>query len=505
MLGFLASAVAALAPSESNAFEFADGVAFDFQATDCWVEPRGVAPTDCGWLTVPERWERPNADRLRLPVVIYRARDPDPSLAPVIYLSGGPGYPALGPAGAHIAVWRRAADELFPGRTLIIFDQRGSGLGSPRLACPEGDDPRVWWGLSTDPLQFADSKARVRAAYTVCHQHLLAEGHDLSAFNSSQSSADVEALRRALGLESVVLFGISYGTRHALTVMRQYPTHIAAAVLDSTIPPQAMRPGTDAEAYGATLDRLFAACAADADCSAAYPSLKAQLLALLVELERTPVILEIDNLESPRPLYARIDHRVFLDILRHVMYNTASISSLPALIAGVAKGEYWRLKPHAENTFYGRFPREYDVGMHLSVTCHDQAGVQLRQSNIDGTGPYPYLSDYVAWVRDLEPCPVWPVGVSAPVETTAVVSAVPSLLLAGGFDASTPVELAELAAKNLSAGHLVVFPANAHGQLSSSKCAREVLREFLIDPRVRPGPACLQSLRQPAFLALGGG
>ena len=131
--------------------------------------------------------------------------------------------------------------------------------------------------------------------------------------------------------------------------------------------------------------------------------------------------------------------------------------------------------------------------------------MRLRQSDIDGTGPYPYLGDYVAWVRDLEPCPVWPVGVPEPVETTAVVSAVPSLLLAGGFDASTPVELAEVAAKTLSTAHLFVFPANAHGQLSSSKCAREVLRAFLINPQIRPDPVCLQSLRQPSFLALGGG
>ncbi len=505
MLGVLVSAVAALLASESSAFESAAGAAVDFQATDCWVEPSGVAPTDCGWLTVPERWERPDADRLRLPVVIYRARDPDPSLAPVVYLSGGPGYPALGPTGAHIVGWRRAADDLFPGRTLVIFDQRGTGLGSPRLACPEGDDPRVWWDLSTDPREFGDAKARLRAAYTVCHQRLLAEGRDLSAFNSRQSAADVEALRRALGLESVVLFGISYGTRLALTVMRRYPTHIAAAVLDSVIPPQAMRPGADGKAFGASLDRLFVACAAHAACSAAYPNLEAQFLALLVELERTPVILEIANLESPEPLYARIDHRVFLDILRHEMHHTARISGLPALIAGVAKREYWRLKPHADNTFYGIFPREYDVGTRLSVICHDQAGVRLRQSDIDGTGPYPYLGDYVAWVRDLEPCPVWPVGVPEPVETTAVVSAVPSLLLAGGFDASTPVELAEVAAKTLSTAHLFVFPANAHGQLSSSKCAREVLREFLINPQIRPDPVCLQSLRQPSFLALGGG
>ena len=503
-LGFVVGALAAVATSGGGALAFADPAPVDFQATGCWVEPGGTAPTECSWLTVPENWQRPQGKHLKLSVVIHRARDPDPSLAPVIFLSGGPGTPALGRAGTNIIPARKAADRLFPGRSFILFDQRGSGLGAPRLACPEGDDPRVWWDLSTDPEQFGNLKARLQGAAAACHQRLLAEGHDLSAFNTRQSAADVEALRRALGVERVVLFGISYGTRLALAVLRHYPTHVAAAILDSVIPPGALWPGSDGEAYGAALDRLFAACAAQADCAAAYPNLKAEFLALLVELERTPVILEVENLESPGPLHARIDHRVFLDILRHEMYHAARISGLPALIAGLAKGEYRRLKPHAENTFYGPFPREFDLGMRLSVLCRDQAGVPPRLSDIDGSGPYPYLADYVAWVRDLDPCHVWPVGAPAPAETAAVESTVPSLLFAGAFDAATPVELAEQAAQTLSASHLVIFPANAHGQLSS-KCAQEVIREFLVNPQVRPGPACLKSLRQPAFLAFGGG
>ena len=92
----------------------------EFQPTDCWVKPKSKAKTDCGWLTVPEDWEHPDAQKLKLPVVIYRALNPDPSLRPVIYLSGGPGYPALGYNGEAIWAWRRSADILFPGRSLII-------------------------------------------------------------------------------------------------------------------------------------------------------------------------------------------------------------------------------------------------------------------------------------------------------------------------------------------------------------------------------------------------
>lgn len=473
--------------------------AVHFEPTDCWGTLESRSPTYCGWFTVPEDWDSVGDGTVTLPVVIYRPRIAEPDLPPVIYFAGGPGYPALGPSGGDVAGWRRAADRLFPGRSLIIFDQRGSGLGSPRLSCPEGKDPQIWWDLSTDPLRFEGIRKRLRAAYTSCRDRLLAEGIDLAAFNSRQSAADVEALRRVLGHERIVVFGISYGTRLALTVMRHYPHSVAAAVLDSVLPPQSVLPDLDGSSYGATLDRLFAACAAHLDCAAAYQDLAGDLDRLLTRLAKTPAILEVDNLKSFKPLYARVDQHLFLAILRREMQHTPSLSRLPGLIAGMAKGEDWRLKPHAENIIYGRFPRDYDVGMHFSVVCHDEG--ERRSS--EATDEQSRLSDYVAWVRALDLCPIWPSGQAHPSEVEPVESAVPSLLLAGALDAVTTVELAEAAAETLVTSHLFVFAATAHGQLGSSDCAREVLRAFLASPRERPAPPCLATQRRPAFLALG--
>jgi hypothetical protein len=62
----------------------------EFQTAYCCVVLDSKARTDCGWLVVPEDWENPGAQKLKLPVVIYRALNPDPAKAPVIYLSGAP-------------------------------------------------------------------------------------------------------------------------------------------------------------------------------------------------------------------------------------------------------------------------------------------------------------------------------------------------------------------------------------------------------------------------------
>ena len=473
--------------------------AVHFEQTDCWGTLGSRSPTYCGWFTVPADWDSLGEGTVTLPVVVYRPRIAEPGLAPVIYLAGGPGYPALGPGGGDVAAWRRAADRLFPGRKLIIFDQRGSGFGTPQLDCPEGNDPQIWWGLSTDPQRFEGIRQRLWSAYTMCRDRLLAEGIDLSAFNSRQSAADVEALRRVLGHDRVVVFGISYGTRLALTVMRHYPDRVAAAVLDSVLPPQSVMPHLDGEGFRAVLERLFAACAAHLDCAAAYPDLRGDLRRLLTRLAKTPAIVEVDNLKSFKPLYARVDQHLFLTILRREMQHTASLSRLPGLIAGMAKGEDWRLKPHAENVIYGSFPRDYDMGMHLSVVCHDEG--ERRSGEV--TGKQSSLSGYIAWVRSLDLCSIWLSGQVHPSEVEPVASAVPTLLLAGALDASTTVELAETAAETLAVSHLFVFPATAHGQLGSSDCAREVVRAFLASPRERPAPPCLATQRRPAFLALG--
>ena len=217
--------------TQFNTAEIVMDDVIDFQATDCWIKPNSKAPTNCGWLVVPEDWDVPNAQKIKLPVVIYRALNPNPSLSPVIFLSGGPGFAALGHKGEEISEWRVSADILFPGRTLIIFDQRGTGLGSQKLDCYEHkvDDSFVWFPVSKNPDEFGDLHSQVFAASAACAGRHLAEGRQLNVFNTVQSASDVEALRRALNLKKIALLGLSYGTRLALTVMRLYPENINAA------------------------------------------------------------------------------------------------------------------------------------------------------------------------------------------------------------------------------------------------------------------------------------
>jgi pimeloyl-ACP methyl ester carboxylesterase len=500
--GLIAACIGAfLFTAQSTAADVVTDGVIEFQTTDCWVKPDSKAKTDCGWLTVPEDWEHPNAQKLKLPVVIYRPLNPDPSLHPVIYLSGGPGYPTLGYKGGDIRYWRKEVENLFPGRTLILFDQRGTGLSSPKLECHDGDGPMVWYPVSKNPQAFGDIPSRVHAAYAACAARHLAAGRQLSAFNTVQSAADVDALRRVLKLKSVVLFGISYGTRLALTVMKLYPKNIHAAVLDSVYPPQAEHSSIDSRTFGAVLDRLFQACHQDERCAAAYPNLHDQLLRVLEQFAKEPVIVEIPNLTSSGPLYVRVDHRMFLWVLHDNMYRTVKIQGLPFLISEVAQGEYGDLKYHLEKLVQNRGIYYYDMGARLAVVCNDSVDEVNRQPKANEAESYPYLKDFAAWHREISPCVIWPTKPGTG-NRDVVSSEIPSLLLAGGLDVGTTAEQAEMAAETLSQSHLFVFAANAHVQVRN-KCSWKVIDEFLSDPASRPNPKCLTSLRQPPFITLG--
>jgi pimeloyl-ACP methyl ester carboxylesterase len=320
---------------------------------------------------------------------------------------------------------------------------------------------------------------------TLLVQHVhLAAGRQLSAFNTVQSAADVDALRRALKLKAVVLFGISYGTRLALTVMKLYPKYIHAAILGSVWPPQAEHSSGDSKIFGPVLDRLFQACHQDEKCTAAYPDLRDQFLLVLEKLAKEPVIVEITNLTSSGPLYVRVDHRMFLRVLHHDMYQTWRLPELPLLILDVAHGEYTGLKFHIENTVdnYREFPNSYDMGANIAVSCNDYVDVVNRQPKAEGAEPYAYLRDFTASNREINLCAIWPTKPGTG-NRDVVSSGIPTLLLAGGLDVATTVEHAEMAAETLSMSHLFVFPANAHVQVYN-KCSWKIIMSFCPIPQI---------------------
>ena len=199
---------------------------------------------ECGQLIVPMRRDQPTTKQVTLSVAVIKSPSPTPQPDPVIYLAGGPG----GSAVAAVDQWTIPPSPILDHRDLILIDQRGTGYSAPRLNCNRIFVESGIKGPNDDRRPEAQE----------CVDQLRFEGVDPSAYNTFESANDIADLRRALKLPTWNLFGISYGTRLALEVMKVDPTGIRSVVLDSVYPS-----GSATYEAPVSADRAVQAVAAD--------------------------------------------------------------------------------------------------------------------------------------------------------------------------------------------------------------------------------------------------
>ena len=153
----------------------------------------------------------------------------------LITLAGGPGQSAT----PFLIDWASTFFAAGRSRDLVVFDQRGTGL-SGALRCPQLTVP-----VSRTPVGQAD-----RAA--ACAQTL---GSRRAFYTTRDSVEDIEAVRQAIGVEKIALFGVSYGTKVALAYAARYPQRIERLVLDSVVEPTG--PGAFSQESLAAIPRVL--------------------------------------------------------------------------------------------------------------------------------------------------------------------------------------------------------------------------------------------------------
>jgi len=189
-----------------------------FEEAECAFEiPEGFQPR-CGYLIVPEDRSQPDGRTIRLHVAIFKSTNANPARDPVIHLIGGPGGSAL-----NNAKWilMGGGTEILEQRGYILFDQRGTQYSDPYLYCLPYDE--YLWDAHEQNISLAEYNAGALPILGACLEDWRSQGINIAAYNSAESAADMNDLRLALGYEQVNLYGISYGTRLALNIMRDYP------------------------------------------------------------------------------------------------------------------------------------------------------------------------------------------------------------------------------------------------------------------------------------------
>lgn len=458
---------------------------------DCWFDQAFWRPAHCGrFTTATDPGAHP--PRYALPVVyLPRPGWRDRQRPPLLYIAGGPGG-GNWLDGTGIAFWRQWQDENPWAGDLVLYDQRGVGLSQPAHDCPEVREASK--ALLPVELTTEEVYRRLRDATRACHRRLLAEPVSLDQLTTSRNSADAMDLMRSSGWSRWDVFGVSYGSRVALDILRRAPGLVRSAVLDSVYPPDVNAELTDAWLLQRSLEMFTRICELADDCTRTPAALRADLDAALARVAREGLRLSVRDPDGGGDLAVFYGRDDLAWLLFEAMYLWDFIPALPDSVAALAAGRTDNhLRRLVQNSVAFLLDDSFSDAVAASVDCHDAGPVDGRDAAAR-LRLYPLVADIKRLDWQYHTCRYWASGDAGSAFRSPVSSAVPTLLLAGEFDPVTPPERAERAVRTLSHGQLFVFPAIGHGVVDSHACAADLVDSFLAAPDAPVPPACLDGL-----------
>jgi pimeloyl-ACP methyl ester carboxylesterase len=449
----------------------------------------------CGFLVVPENRSRPEGRTIRLAVAIVPAVAQQPAPDPLVHLTGGPGGVAILEAQALVdAGFNRDRD-------LILMDQRGTLFSEPALTCEVIDRfNRLQVAL---PLDARSTRRKHVAATRKCRRDLVARGIDIAAYNTTENAADFADLRRALGYDRWNVFGVSYGTDLALTIVRDHPEGLRSVILDSTVPPSVVELSGFWPNARDGFQNIFRACTAQARCRRSFPNLERTFTGLVRRLESDPVRTTVTDPNTGRPTPVALDGGALANWLVATSLTTPPLKHVPSWIAELAGGDPQtiaasRLAPVAPPGLTG-------YGLTFGVICSEwvpfdsEREVLAQGRDVLPQYPRSVLAQPPQFTYMFDDCRVWDVPAAPASMRDPAVSDIPTLILSGSFDAVTPLAWAYAAAETLPNSRIASIPGLGHFVAPESPCAQSVIASFLLRPDA-PDTNCVATLRPPTFV-----
>lgn len=455
-----------------------------YEATDCPFEIPPGETIDCGYLVVPESRAQPGGRLIRIFVAIVKSHNLTPKPDPIIYVNGGPG----GLARTLIETLNRF-DAWLAKRDLVLFDQRGVGWSQPALDCPGSKEVFLQEALGANPT--LEERLAPRLA---CRDHWLHEGIDLTAYNSAELAADVVDLWKTLGYAQVNIYSISYGTIPAQIIIRDHAFDgtVRSVILDSavplTVPVMAETPALVAQA----MDRLFAECAADIFCRAAYPNLDAVYLEVIERLKARPETLSAVNPLDNKPFTFQYGVSDFGYSIIYEHYR-----SLPKRIYDIYDGDYQTIVEGWEQFLRHLNNQNSEDAFVLRTTINCNEPWQTVSPEQEAAmQAYPEAA-FLDHTLDAALCQEWPTFPFP--EQRTVVSDIPTLILLGEYDTRLS-GFGETIAASLSRSYNLLVPGTPHDVLAAGgTCPNLIALSFLDNPVQPPDVSCLTTKNRSPF------
>ena len=411
----------------------------------------------CGTISVPVDYSGATPGQLSLYMEELPAAGTPRGV--ILMLAGGPGQASA--ETFDLATQGKYWQSYFPGYTLVAYDDRGTGK-SGALDCSN--------------------------AVTI--DQCAADIPNRAFYTTRDHAFDIESVRVALGVDKLAIYGVSYGTKHAVAYALAQPTHVDRLLLDSALPPDRNPVQTDSlREIPRSIDRI---CAAGA-CPTLPSGIGERFASLANQYVSSPLIANV-TASTKGTVAVRIDGDEMVGLAYTSDLSNGISSELPAAIDAAARG--WPLPLERLDALLQIVNRatfsDVNVALNLATNCGDgpfpwdpNASLAQKQAAaqaaIDSV-PQSALGVFGAWaLSDTAPfeCIFWPAPSGGAALGPGPLPDVPVLIISGDRDIRTPTAGADALAGRFPHAQVLVVPGSGHSVLDRSPCAANAVRSWL--------------------------
>lgn len=430
---------------------------------------------EAGHLVVPRDYGDPAAGTFDLYLVRHLALDAGKRIGSLLVNRGGPGF-----ASADLAeqAEQTYGDGILDRFDIVGWDPRGTGQSEPFIDCTDDYD-HFFAGGDITPDDDAERQEIVDSAKEFADACVARNADFYQYVGTNNSARDMDAIRRALGEDTISYFGFSYGSELGATWATLFPATVRAAVLDGAADPNADELQGDlqqVQGFERTLATFLAQCSADKRCAFSNGGdAEGAFDALMASLDEQPIPTVRDRPDLTRGMA--------LTGVADAMYSKGYWPQLERALADAQDGDGSGLLDLFDDYFQRRPDGTYDNSLEAFqvISCMDDPE-RLSVAEDDALAP-----QFHAVAPRFSPgttggyfCTFFPPSHDPRVHITGA-GAADIVVIGTTGDPATPIESSRNMAKALERGHFIEVVADQHTGYNVNRCVNDAVDDYLLD------------------------
>lgn len=413
---------------------------------------------------------------------VARARAPGvpDDAPPVVALLGEPGENGTSQVASVAAGLSPAVRDHF---AVITVDLAGTGR-SDAVDCLSRQDTAALMSLGVDPTEPDAADALAELARSLTFECGDVAGTELTTLNSTVATDDLDALRDALGEQTLTLIGRGFGATLGAVYVDRYPGRVAAAVLDAPADPlqdAGARAAGIAVAAEHALDNFAASCA---DFTGGCP------LGADPRAEVARIVASVDAGSNGDPGSGEFNGGSVLLTLLLRLGDPDSWPDLAAALAAAGDGNTARLEGDLVEAL-GLKSSSW-LGGAVLYGCND-SGLRISPAQMaDAVGEVsataPLFGPFTVGLTGV--CSSWPASEAALGAVTGT-GAAPVLIVGAVDDPLSPYDAVRTLAGQLGSATLLTWQSGRHGSYPAGSCVTAAVDGYLLSGQLPPvGSLC---------------